>query len=140
MWVGRIAVEVDTLSDLWRGQFPQGPTFPRPAAEGPGPQGRTGAYDRVTGVFHPGELCPRDPPSGGIAHACRHPRVVGGGGRGLRLGDLSEAERPRPGQGSGPEIRLRLAAGPGDLGAPRIRTHRGDAAAPRTGQRAARAV
>ena len=79
------------------------------------------AVNGVAGTRNHGEFGPGVHQPGGVAEAGGHPRVVGRGGGGVRVGHLSPAERRRSGQGAGSEAGLRLAAGPRDLGAPRIR-------------------
>ncbi len=99
------------------------------------PQARLGAADGVAGARHRGQFCPGVHRPGGVAEARRHPGAVGRGGGGVRVGHLPQTKRHRPGQGAGPQARLRLAAGSGDLGAPGVRAVGGDPAAPRAGYR-----
>ena len=95
------------------------------------PQAGLAAADGVAGARHRGEFRTGVHQPGGVAEARGHPGVVGRGGGGVRVGHLSPAKRRRPGQGARSEAGLRLAAGPGDLGTPRIRADGGNAAAPR---------
>ena len=95
------------------------------------PQAGLAAADGVAGARHRGEFRPGVHQPGGVAEARRHPGVVGRGGGGVRVGHLPQAKRYRPGQGARSQAGLRLAAGPGDLGAPGIRADGRNPTAPR---------
>ena len=109
---GGIAEQRDTRSDLARVQSAHDRSVPRRPGSARRPQAGMAALDSVAGARHCGQFSTCVHQSGGAVEAGGHPVAVGGGGGCVRLGDLPQAERRRPGQGAGPEDGLRPATRP----------------------------